>query len=101
VLSLLLYGDVLTNVKIALGGVSPTSIRAKKAEGILKGKRLNDDLLERASLTVLDESRPIDDIRSSVDYRRRIVKVLVGRAIKQAVEQVKADNIAIYFTRRP
>lgn len=83
-------GDVLSNVKIALGAVAPTPIRAKKTEEILEGKRLNDDLLEKASLTASDESSPIDDIRSSADYRRRIVRVLVGRAIKQAVEQVKA-----------
>ena len=83
--------DVLSNVKIALGAVAPTPIRAKKAEGILDGQRLNDDLLEKASLTASDESSPIDDVRSSADYRRRIVKVLVGRAIKQAVEQVKAE----------
>lgn len=83
-------GDILSDLKIALGAVAPTPIRAKKAEEILKGKRLNDDLLEKASLTASNESSPIDDVRSSADYRRKMVRVLVARALRQAVEQIKA-----------
>lgn len=85
-----LDGEVLSNVKIALGAVAPTPIRAKKAEEILTGKRLEDDLLEKAGLIAAEESSPISDVRSSADYRRKMVGVLVARAIKQAAEQVEA-----------
>lgn len=81
--------DVLSDVKIALGAVAPTPIRAKKAEEILKGKKPEDALLEKAGLTASDEASPIDDVRGSAEYRRKMIKVLVRRAIKQAVEQVK------------
>ncbi len=81
---------VCQNVKIALGAVAPTPIRAKKAEAILTGKKLEDDLLEKAGKIASDESTPISDVRSSADYRRRMIGVLVARAIKQAVGQVKA-----------
>ena len=82
-------GDVLSDVKIALGAVAPTPIRVKRAEEILKGKKISDDLLQKAGQTASDESSPIDDIRSSADYRRKIIKVLVARAIEQAVGQVR------------
>jgi len=85
-----LDGEVLSNVKIALGAVASTPIRVKKAEEILAGKRLEDDLLEKAGLIAAEESSPISDVRSSADYRRKMVGVLVARAIKQAAEQVKA-----------
>lgn len=84
----IMEGDILRDVKIALGAVAPTPIRAKKSEEILKGKKLDDKLLEESSQAASLESRPIDDIRSSADYRRKLVTVLVKRAVRQAVEQV-------------
>jgi carbon-monoxide dehydrogenase medium subunit len=79
--------DIPTDVRIALGAVAPTPIRARRAEEILRGCRITDDLLEKAGQTAADESSPIDDARSSADYRRKMVKVLVMRAMRQAVEQ--------------
>ena len=83
-------GNILSNVRIALGAVAPAPIRARKAEGILIGRRLEDDLLGKAALIASEESSPISDVRSSADYRKKMVKVLVARAIKQAVEQIQA-----------
>lgn len=80
-------GDILRDVKIALGAVAPTPIRAKRAEEVLRGQRLDDRLLEEASRTASCESSPIDDTRSSADYRRKLVAILVKRAVKQAVER--------------
>jgi len=81
-------GNILRDVKIALGAVAPTPIRAKSAEGILEGKRLDDRLLEEADQAASHESSPIDDVRSSADYRRKLVTALVKRAVRQAVQQV-------------
>lgn len=82
--------DVIKDVKISLGAVAPTPIRSRSAEESLKGKRIEDKLLEKAGQIASRESSPISDVRSSADYRRNIVNVLVKRAIKQAVEQVTA-----------
>ena len=84
-----LDGDILSDIKIALGAVAPTPIRVKRAEEVLRGKKISDDLLQKAGQTAVEEASPIDDVRSSADYRRKIIKVLVVRAIKEAVEQVK------------
>ena len=81
--------DVLSDVKIALGAVAPTPVRIRRAEEALRGKKISDDLLQKAGQTASDESSPIDDIRSSADYRKKMIKVLVARALKQAIEQAK------------
>ena len=73
------------DMRIALGAVAPTPIRAKKAEGILRGQRFSDDLIESTAQTAAEESQPIDDHRASADYRRGMVQTLVRRAINQAL----------------
>jgi len=82
-------GDSLGDVKIALGAVAPTPLRAGAAEAVLKGRKISDTLLEQAGQAAAEASKPIDDIRSSAEYRRKMVKVLTMRAIQQAIEQVK------------
>ena len=73
------------DIRIALGAVAPTPIRARKAEAVLAGQKLDDDVIGKAALTAAAEARPIDDHRASAEYRRDMVAVLVKRAIKQAV----------------
>jgi carbon-monoxide dehydrogenase medium subunit len=82
-------GEVLKDVKIALGAVAPTPIRAKKAEGILRGKKLDQGLLEKSGQAASGEARPIDDIRGSADYRRELLAVLTKRAITQAIQMAE------------
>jgi carbon-monoxide dehydrogenase medium subunit len=77
--------EICQDIRIALGAVAPTPIRAKKAEAVLKGQKLDDKLIEKAAQTAASQSNPIDDHRASAEYRRDMVEVLVRRAIKQAI----------------
>lgn len=79
------------DIKIALGAVAPTPIRAKKAEAILKGKTPDEKLLEEAARMASSESKPIDDARSTADYRKQMVAILTKRAVTQAIKQVKLE----------
>ena len=72
------------DIRIALGAVAPTPIRAKRAEGILRGQGFSDELIEKTAQTAAEESRPIDDHRASAEYRRWMVQAMVSRAIKLA-----------------
>ena len=80
--------EICKEIKIALGAVAPIPMRAKKAEEVLRGKQLNDDLIESAAKMASEESKPIDDIRGSAEYRMEIVRSLTKRAIKQSLEKV-------------
>jgi carbon-monoxide dehydrogenase medium subunit len=74
--------------RIALGGVAPTPVRAKKGEEILRGQRLSDPLIRKAAKAVSDDIAPIPDIVASEDYRERIARVLVKRMIKETWRKV-------------
>ena len=91
-----LDGDVCREVRIALGAVAPTPLRARKAEQALKGKRLagnstEADLLEEVSRIAVGESSPIDDLRGYATYRRRIVGMMVKPGLGQAIARARED----------
>ena len=73
-----------SDAKIVLGAVAPTPMRTKRAEALILGRKLEDKIIEEAAQTASEEARPISDVRSSADYRREMVKVLIRRAIIQA-----------------
>jgi len=74
---------VCKDVRIALGAVAPTPLRAKKAEAVLKGQGFDAEAMEKAAEVAAGESSPIDDHRASAEYRREMVRVLTRRAIQQ------------------
>ena len=76
--------------RIVLGAVAPTVFRAKKAEDILKGQKLDSKVIEAAGQAAAEDTRPITDLRSTAEYRRDVTRVLVIRALNRAVERAKA-----------
>jgi aerobic carbon-monoxide dehydrogenase medium subunit len=79
--------------RIVLGAVAPTAMRAKKAELVLAGANLNQSLIEEAANVAAGECKPIDDIRSSAWYRKKMVAVATKRAIALAIEQIRKFTI--------
>lgn len=77
---------VCHDVRIVLGAVAPTPIRGFQAENVLRGKQINRDLINEAGKIAAAESKPINDIRGSIDYRRNLVDVLTRRSLKAAIE---------------
>lgn len=69
------------DVKIALGAVAPTPLRAKKAETFLKGKAASEDVIDEASQIVRDEINPISDVRASKEYRREMAYTLTKKML--------------------
>jgi len=79
-------GNVCRDAKIALGAVATTPVRAPKAEDLLKGKEITDELLEEVAQAAMDSCSPISDIRASKEYRKAMIGVFTKRAIRQALE---------------
>ncbi|MFB3883966.1 MAG: xanthine dehydrogenase family protein subunit M [Thermodesulfobacteriota bacterium] len=82
-------GDVCEDCKIALGAVAKIPLRVKKSEAILKGKRVTDLLIARASQEVTREIEPITDVRSTASYRKEVARVMTRDAINLAWERAK------------
>lgn len=80
---------ICEDAAIALGAVARTPIYARQAEKLLIGKRIDGKLIRRAAEAAVEESEPIDDVRASAGYRKRMVSVLVRRALEVALRGVK------------
>jgi aerobic carbon-monoxide dehydrogenase medium subunit len=85
-------GQCCRSVKIALGAVAPTPMRARRAEGMLEGKEIDGALIENAARAAAEESRPITDVRASADYRKAMVEVLTKQAVTMALGKGEAVN---------
>jgi aerobic carbon-monoxide dehydrogenase medium subunit len=77
------------DARIVLGAVAPTAIRAGRAESMLIGSRVSESEIEQAAEAASDEAKPLDDVRASAWYRKKMVSVVVKRAITLALEQAK------------
>lgn len=66
------------DVRIALGSVAPTVLRATRTETILRGERVSAALLASAQEMLSSEISPIDDMRSTAIYRRRVTQNLLS-----------------------
>ena len=73
----------IAEVRIALGSVAPTVLRAARAEEILRGQRLEDAALRQAAQDALGaEIAPIDDMRSTGRYRRNVARNLLAEFLE-------------------
>lgn len=82
----------ISQARIALGAVAPVPIRSEAAEELLIGNRIfeiRDELLVQVGERAAADSRPISDVRTSAAYRRQASKVLVKRALVEALGKLK------------
>jgi CO/xanthine dehydrogenase FAD-binding subunit len=70
-------GTRVADVRVVLGSVAPIVLRCKQTEDAIRGKELNDATVKLARETLLREIVPIDDVRSTADYRLRVAANLL------------------------
>lgn len=83
-------GSKCVDCRIALGGVATTPIRTAKAEKMLIGQELTDELIAEAGVAASEDCAPISDVRASAEYRKDMIKVFTKRSIKKALEMNEA-----------
>jgi CO/xanthine dehydrogenase FAD-binding subunit len=71
-------GDALGQVRVALGSVAPVVLRCQQTEGVLRGRRLDEESLKAAVAELGREITPIDDVRSTARYRTRVAQNLLA-----------------------
>ena len=77
-------GGVCKDIKIALASVASTPIRAYSAEEVIKGKKIDDDIIEKSAQAAADGINPRGgSIRASKEYKKLLVEVYTARAIQQ------------------
>lgn len=73
-----------SDVRVALGSVAATPIRAAETEAALEGQRPTHEVADRAAEILAAELHPIDDIRSTADYRRTVAARILHRILRDA-----------------
>ena len=73
---------------IGLTTAGPIPVKARAAESFLVGKRLDDETIREAARLASQEAQPSADLRGSEEYKRDMVRVLAGRALRLALERV-------------
>jgi carbon-monoxide dehydrogenase medium subunit len=74
-------GERIKNADITLGAVAPLIVHAREAEEFLGGRTLDDETIEKAAKLSKTAANPIDDIRSSREYRHEMIRVCVKRVL--------------------
>ena len=93
--------DELTckEIRIALGVAAPTPMRALRAENLMRGKKISDELLEEVASTASVEAQPRDSIRGEAWYRKDLIRVLVKRMAMKSIERVVRPEESIFPER--
>ena len=74
------------DIRIALGAVGPTVIRARAAEALLRETGLDETSAQKAALLTAQAAAPISDIRATREYRQHIVEILTLRGLNDLRE---------------
>jgi len=75
----------LGKVRIGMGSVGPTSLRARRAEAVVEGNRIRKELFEKAGEIASEEACP----RSRAEYRKEMIRYLVPMAFHNALEKIR------------
>jgi carbon-monoxide dehydrogenase medium subunit len=93
-------GSVCREVRIALGAVAPTPIRAYAAEDLLRGQSITPELIVRVAQEAESRVNPIDDIRGTAVHRKAMVGVLTQRTLEKAVAMARKEPMPFEVQRR-
>jgi CO/xanthine dehydrogenase FAD-binding subunit len=77
--------DTLQNARVAFGAVAPTPLRGRKTEAVIEGQCFSNNLISAAAEQAAAEVSPISDVRASAWYRQEMIRVLMGRVLRDVL----------------
>ncbi len=83
-IALLFKGATVVDARVGYGSVAPVPMRGRKVESYLSGNRLSDETIRNSRVLAREEIEPITDVRSSKEFRREVVGVMLGRMLREA-----------------
>lgn len=96
----LAYDATCAVVRIGLGSVAPTPMRAAAAEGRLVGQAPDAGNIAESARIASEATNPISDVRSSAEYRKDMVRVLTQRTLQYAAQTASIDAPSFVELRR-
>lgn len=92
---------IFTDVRIALGGVGATPLRAREAEAVLRGQPVKAEALREAAEKAKRIVDPVSDFRGSAAYKKEMAGVFVRRALEAALDNLPKKSKARPSRRAP
>ncbi len=84
--------DQCAEVRVALSGVAPTTLRARNVEAALRGQRLTAAVIAEAAALAAAEIEPMSDGHASAEYRRKLTVPAARRMLTQAWRRAQASS---------
>jgi len=84
--------EICKKAGIGLTNVGSTPLKAKRAEDLLNGNKLDKNIIEHAAQLAAEDSKPTSDLRGSEEYKRAMVKELTKRALTLGTERAKGGK---------
>jgi aerobic carbon-monoxide dehydrogenase medium subunit len=78
---------ICAEARVGVGGAAPAPFRATKAEALLKGKKISDDLVDAAAAEVSFMCDPIEDSHGPAEYKKRMAGVFTKKALRALLAQ--------------
>src|SRR5215211_6645535 len=86
-------GGEIEDIRIGMCGVGSRTLRARGAEEALRGQSPGPEAYGRAGDVAAEECDPIEDAKGTAEYKRDLVRVLVGRTVATAVERAAGQEV--------
>lgn len=80
-------GSIMREVRVVVSAATDKATRLPGVEALLRGQRADAALLQRAGEAAADEANVISGVRGSAAYKRQLLRVHIGRAVQQALQQ--------------
>ena len=85
--ALVAEGPAVKSARVVVSAATEKATRLKRAEEVLAGATIDDATLARAGDAAAEEAECISDVRGSAAYKRELLRVYVGRAVRQALNE--------------
>ena len=84
----LVEDNVLREIRLAAASLAAFPARLYQTESALLGRQINPHTIELAFEALLEEAKPIDDIRSTAEYRKRVARNLLAEFLTELKSEV-------------
>lgn len=85
----MLDGSTCEDIRLVLGSVAPTPLRARKTEDFMRGQKWTNSLIETAGNMAAEESMPITDCRATAEWRKKMIAVLTRRVLTESYDRAQ------------
>ncbi len=79
---------------IGVTGAGAVPQKAFSVETLLRGQRINPEMIEKARQLIQEQADPIEDMRGSAEYKKKALSAILSRALQAALQRAEARKLS-------